>query len=186
MHRSLPSSFSARRAALAVATVLSLTLAGGALASPGGPGPGGPGFGGPGGHHGGFGGAPLEHVIAEARTKLNLNTSQQLQFDQAVANARAAREQGRGIGQTVRDAARAELAKPEPDLAGIARTADEAQAKGQALRKQVRDEFLKLYGTFSAEQKAVVRDLLKSRMDRAESFREKMRERMQQRGGQGG
>jgi periplasmic protein CpxP/Spy len=181
MHRSLPSSFSARRAALAVATVLSLTLAGGALAGPGGPGPGGPG-----GHHGGFGGAPLEHVIAEARTKLNLNTSQQLQFDQAVANARAAREQGRAIGQTVRDAARAELAKPEPDLAGIARTADEAQAKGQALRKQVRDEFLKLYGTFSAEQKAIVRDLLKSRMDRAESFREKMRERMQQRGGQGG
>jgi len=181
MQRSLPSSFSARRAALAVATVLSLTLAGGALA-----GPGDPGFGGPGGHHGGFGGAPLEHVIAEARTKLNLNTSQQLQFDQAVANAKAAREQGRAIGQTVRDAARAELAKPEPDLAGIARTADEAQAKGQALRKQVRDEFLKLYGTFSAEQKAVVRDLLKSRMDRAESFREKMRERMQQRGGQGG
>lgn len=184
MNRSLPSSFSARRAALAVATVLSVTLAGAALAGPGGPG--GPGFGGHGGHHGGFGGAPLEQVIADAKSKLNLNTSQQLQFDQAVANARAAREQGRAVGQTVRESMRAELAKPEPDLAGIARTADEAQAKGQALRKQVRDEFLKLYGTFSAEQKAVVRDLLKSRMDRAESFREKMRERMQQRGGQGG
>jgi len=185
MQRSLPSSFSARRAALAIATALSLTIAGGVLAAPGGPGPG-PGPGGPGGPHAGFGGAPIEHVIAEAKAKLNLNTSQQAQFDQAVANARTAREQGRGIGQQVKDTMRAELAKPEPDLEAIARTGDEAQAQGQALRKQVRDQFLKLYATFSPEQKAVVRDMLKAKMDRVETFRARMHERMQQRGGQGG
>jgi len=183
MQRALPLSFSARRAALAVATALSLTIAGGALAAPGGPGPG---PGGPGGPHGGFGGAPFEHVIAEAKAKLNLNTSQQAQFDQAVANAKSAREQGRGIGQKVRDTVRAELAKAEPDLDAIARTADEAQAQGQAVRKQIRDQFLKLYGTFTPEQKAVVRELLQARMDRAEGFRAKMHERMLQRGGQGG
>ena len=68
---------------------------------------------------------------------------------------------------------RAELAKTEPNLAAAAAVADDAWPQGWALRHQVRDEWLKLYAAFSAEQKAVVGDLLQKRMDRMEAFRQK-------------
>jgi hypothetical protein len=41
----------------------------------------------------------------------------------------------------------------------------------------VRDQWLRLYATFSPTQKAVVRDALLKKMERHERFRERMRER---------
>src|SRR5262245_45939408 len=52
---------------------------GGAMAQPGG------------GHGPGHGGLEVEHVIASLKAQLNLNTSQQVMFDNAVASAKAAR-----------------------------------------------------------------------------------------------
>jgi Spy/CpxP family protein refolding chaperone len=148
----------------------------------------GPGFGPHGGGHG-FGahgggphGAHLEQIIAQVKDKLALDTSQQVLFDHALAATRSARETGRAEFQRVHDAMKAELAKPEPNLAAVAAIADEAQLKGQNLRRQVRDEWLKLYATFSPTQKQVVRDLLVQRMERFEHFGARMRERF---GGQG-
>jgi len=118
-------------------------------------------------------------LIAHAKANLNLNTSQQTMFDAAVAQSKAAHEQGRALMQKVKDAMTAELAKAEPDLAAIAAAADDARAQGQALRKQVRTQWLNLYATFSPDQKAVVRDLLQKRMARMDSFRQKMRDHFQ-------
>ena len=118
-------------------------------------------------------------LIAHAKANLNLNTSQQTMFDAAVAQSKAAHEQGRALMQKVKDAMTAELAKTEPDLAAIAAGADDARAQGQALRKQVRAQWLNLYATFTPDQKAVVRDMLQKRMARMESFRQKMREHFQ-------
>jgi Spy/CpxP family protein refolding chaperone len=132
---------------------------------------------GPGGGFRGHAGGGIEHVIAYVKDRLNLSTSQQVMFDAALASTRSAREAGRGERDRVRAALRAELAKPEPDLAALAALSDAAQANGQALRRQVRDEWLKLYATFSPEQKAVVREMLAKRLERHERFRERMRER---------
>ena len=77
---------------------------------------------------------------------------------------------------------KAELAKAEPDLAAVAALADQAQANGQSLRQQVRDEWLKLYATFTPTQKQVVRDELTKRMERFEDFRAKMKERFDRQG----
>ena len=151
-------------AAIAMATAFG---SGAALAQPAG-GPHGP----------GGADAMIGHLIAHAKAQLNLNTMQQGMFDKAVADSKAARETARALHQKVRDAAQAELAKPEPDLAAIAAAADAAAEQGRALRKPIRNEWLALYDKFSPEQKAVVRDLLQKRMARAESFRERMRERM--------
>jgi Spy/CpxP family protein refolding chaperone len=132
-----------------------------------------------GGPHGpGGGGEMIGHLIAHAKAQLNLNTMQQELFDRAVASSKAAREKGRELRQTVRDATQAELAKAEPDLAAVAAAADAAADEGRALRKSIRNEWLALYSQFSPEQKAIVRDLLQQRMARAESFRQRMRERM--------
>ena len=73
---------------------------------------------------------------------------------------------------------KSEIAKAEPDLAAMAAIADDAEQQGRALRRQVRDEWLKVYATFSVEQKAIVRDIMQQKMARAESFRQKMFERM--------
>jgi Spy/CpxP family protein refolding chaperone len=164
----------ARRVATTTAAVLALALgtvastaAFGSPGAPGGHGPQGP------------GGGPLgPQVIESLKAKLNLNAAQLQQFDQALAESKAAREAARADRLKIRDALRTELAKPEPDLAAVARIADAEQARNQALRNQVRDRWLRLYATFSSEQKAVVREALVARMNRGDAVREQMRERL--------
>jgi len=133
---------------------------------------------GPGGGHG----IEVEHMIAGLKAQLNLNTSQQVMFDNAVAASKSARASFRTNMEQVHTALNNELAKAEPDLAAVAAATDAAQANSQTLRKQVRDQWLALYATFSPAQKAVVRDAIKARVTRMEAFREKMHERFQSRG----
>jgi hypothetical protein len=38
----------------------------------------------------------------------------------------------------------------------------------------VRDAWLKVYASFNPQQKAIVRELMQARMDRAETFRQRM------------
>lgn len=141
---------------------------------------------GPGGHGRGPGhGIAIEQVLVQLKAQLALDTSQQVMWDTAVAHTKAAREAGRNSMQQVKAALAAELAKPEPDFAAAAAVADSVQSSQQATRKQVRDEWLRLYATFTPAQKAVVRDAVKQRLERMESFRAKMKERMQSRS-QGG
>ena len=166
------SRFSPRRAAAVMAAALALAFGGTALAQPAG------GHGGPHGAMAGHGDEMLGHLIAHAQVQLNLNTSQKLAFDSAVAQTKAARESGRALHQKVKDALDAELEKTEPDLAAVAAVAHGVQQQGTELRHQVRDTWLALYATFSPEQKAVVKALLQKHMARMESFRQKMQDRM--------
>ena len=159
-------------AALAAAAVLGLTGVA-ALAQPGG---------GPGHPHGAPGGMEIEHVLLHVKGQLNLNTSQQLSWDNAVAQTKAAHAAGATNHQKLHDAMAAELAKPEPDLAAVAAIADSVHATNQSLRQGVRNQWLQVYATFSPEQKAVVRDALSKQMARMEAFGAKMREHIQ-RGG---
>jgi len=161
----------ARWSGLMAAALLAVGVRG-ALAQPGG---------GPGHGHGHGGGFAIERVLASLKGQLSLNTSQQLMWDNAVAQTKAARATGRTNFESVRTALNAELAKPEPDFAAVAAAGDAAQASNQTLRKQVRDQWLQLYATFSPAQKGVVRDAVKARVARMEAFREKMKERMQSR-----
>jgi hypothetical protein len=151
-----------------VMAVALLTVGVGALAQPGGGrGP---------GHDRGI---AIEQVLASLKGQLSLNTSQQVMWDNAVAQTKAARASGRTNFEGLHTALNAELAKPEPDFAAVAAAADAAQANNQTLRKQVRDEWLKLYATFSPAQKGVVRDAVKARVARMEAFYEKMKSRPQ-------
>ncbi len=156
-----------RIAALLTAGLLALA-APVVVAQPGGHGPGhrgGPGFG-------------IETILASVKGQLNLNTSQQGMWDNAVAQTKAARESGRASMERVRDTLKAELAKAEPDFAAVGTVSDAAQASHQTVRRQVRDEWLKLYATFTPVQKTVVRDVAAEKLARMESFRAKMKERM--------
>jgi protein CpxP len=143
-----------------------------ALAQPAGH-PMGPGHG-PGRGPGGF---AIETMLASVKDQLSLNTSQQVMWDNAVANTKAARDSGRTSMEKVHTTLTAELAKADPDFAAVAAAGDAAQASNQALRKQVRDQWLALYATFTPAQKTIVRDAVKARVDRMETFRARMQER---------
>lgn len=159
-----------RPLALAAALLVASTVA---IA---GPGPGRPGpMGGPGGP--GAPGGIVEHVLADLEGKLALDGSQKQAFDRVRAQAIAARDRGLAARADVRTKVDAELAKPEPDLAAVASLMDGAEEQGRALRRQVRDEWLKLYASLRPDQKTVVRDELKARMARAEGMRDRMHER---------
>ncbi len=166
----------ARRIALAATTALALSLAATAsIAQPAG----GMMHGGPGMHGGGAGiEQMIPRMLEQAKASLNLNTSQQTMWDSVAAQGKAARDAGRANHQKVHAALVAELAKSEPDLAAVAAVADSVEQDNRALRKQVRDQWLALYATFSPAQKAVVRDLLQKKVARAETFRQRMLERM--------
>ncbi len=141
--------------------------------------PGQPGMPGRAAHAHGF---AMEGALIRLKGQLNLDTSQQLNWDNAMAQGKAAREAARTNMQNLRAAMAAELEQPDPDFAKMASLADAAQASNQESRRQVRALWLQIYATFSPPQKALVRDAMKAKMARAEAFRNKVRERMQQRG----
>jgi Spy/CpxP family protein refolding chaperone len=164
-----------RNSRLAALTAAALLALGGvvALAQPvGAPGP-----------RGHPGGMDIEHVLFRVKSQLNLNTSQQLAWDNAVAQTKASHATGWANGQKLHDAMTAELAKPEPDLASVAAVADSVHTTNQTLRQGVRDQWLQIYATFSPEQKAVVRDSLAQQMARMEAMGAKMRAHRQGGGG---
>ena len=136
------------------------------------------------GMHGqGPGADMIGRLIAHAKAELNLNTLQQTLFDAAVADSKNLHQSARALHQKVKDAMQAELAKPEPNLRAVAAIADSARNDAQSARKQVREKWLQLYDTFSPDQKAVVKTLIQKRMANAQSFRQKMMERIHEKMG---
>ncbi len=157
-----------------IAAALALGMTGLASAQPSGP----PhGAGGPDGM--------LGQMLQSAKVRLNLDTSQQQAWDNAIAQAKSARQQAVANRQRVHDTLQAELAKSEPDLAAVAAASDQVQQQNQALHKAVRDQWLALYGMLSPDQKAIVRDGIAQRLARMETFRGQMRQRFHGPGGNG-
>jgi Spy/CpxP family protein refolding chaperone len=133
--------------------------------------------------HDGDIGPALPRVLERAKASLNLDAEQQRLWDDVAARSKAAREAVRTSRERVKDRLVSELAKAEPDLKVIAGAADPVLLESQQVRRKVRDLWLDLYAGFSPEQKAVVRDLLRDRLTRAEAFHDRLREQMQQRRG---
>jgi len=117
-------------------------------------------------------------VLQRIQAKLNLNTSQQQQWDAAVAQSKTVRDAMRANFQQLKAATQTELAKADPDLAALASLSDQVQQQNIAQRKLARTAWLALYGTFSAEQKATVRDAINARMARMDAFRQRMQDRL--------
>jgi phosphoenolpyruvate-protein kinase (PTS system EI component) len=117
-------------------------------------------------------------VLQRIQAKLNLNTSQQQQWDAAVAQSKAAHQAIRANFQQLKTATQAEVAKTDPDLAALATLSDQLQQQNIAQRQQARAAWLALYGTFSADQKTTVKDAINARMARMEAFRQHMLDRL--------
>jgi len=110
-------------------------------------------------------GVPLG-MLAKIKTQLNLDTSQQQQWDAVIAQSKAARATTRANFAQLRSALQTELAKAEPDLAAVASVGDGLREQNVVLHKQVRDAWLALYANFTPEQKALARDTIQAGLDR--------------------
>ena len=153
-----------RRIALALALAAGLTTLP-AFAQPG-----------PGGHmpHGRGG---LAQAILSLQAELNLNAQQQSMLNAAIAAGKSARDTARQSRTTIHQLVQDELAKDVPDLSKIAAAEDQAQDAAIAARRGVRNQLLQLYGTFNAQQVAVIKDALSKRMARMDAFRQRMKQR---------
>jgi hypothetical protein len=114
-------------------------------------------------------------VIAGLRAQLNLNTSQQMQFDSALTQSKAARDAMKNGFTQLKAATQSELAKSAPDLGSLAALSDQVQQQNSGLRKQARAAWLALYDTLSTDQKLTVRDAINARIAKVEAFRAEMR-----------
>ena len=114
-------------------------------------------------------------VIASLQSQLKLNTSQQMQFDNALAQSKAARDAARSGFSQLKAATQSELAKSAPDLASLAALSDQVQQQNSGARKQARAAWLSLYDTLSPDQKLTVRDAINARIAKVEAFRAQMR-----------
>jgi Spy/CpxP family protein refolding chaperone len=133
-------------------------------------------------HHGRGGPGDFAMAIAAVKGQLNLNTAQQQMWDNAVAASKSARQAARANFASLHDAAAAELANAEPDLASLAARADSTMAQNVAARHQARDAWLALYASFTPDQKAVVANVLRQRMARMDALRQKFQQRHAPRG----
>ena len=117
-------------------------------------------------------------VLQRIQAQLNLNTMQQQQWSAAVAQSKTAHEFVRANFQKLRAARQDALSSATPDLAALAALSDQLQQQNIDQRKQARAAWLALYGTFSDEQKTIVRDALNARMSRMDAFRQRMHDRL--------
>lgn len=113
----------------------------------------------------------IARTLQATRDRLHLDTSQQLGWDHAVAQSKAAFAALRANRQRLQAALQAELAKGEPDLAAVAAFEDQVREQNIAQRVAVRNQWLGLYATLSPEQKTIVRDSMAERMARRDALR---------------
>jgi LTXXQ motif family protein len=107
------------------------------------------------------------------KAQLNLNATQEAQFNVAKAASVKAMEAGKAARMNAAKTVKSELAKADPDLALLLTTREAVREAAQAERKAATAEWAKFLSTLNAEQKAVVKSQLLDRMHRAEAMREK-------------
>jgi Spy/CpxP family protein refolding chaperone len=117
---------------------------------------------------------PMGHGAERLAEKLNLTPDQRAQWDAMVQKSKAQFEAMRKAHHEMHEAMKAEMAKPEPDLAALAAKGDATRARGMAAHKELRDGWLKLYATMSPEQKGVVKQAIIWHMKKMHHMRMRM------------
>jgi Spy/CpxP family protein refolding chaperone len=109
------------------------------------------------------------------KADLKLDPAQDFAWQQ-IADKRAELSKARRADRaSFRETMKSELAKAEPDFARIVEEKRRIEEKNLAVRNELREMQLKLYSTFTAEQKALVREAIKDRFERMEQWRERKR-----------
>lgn len=110
--------------------------------------------------------AALPQAFERLERALQLTPEQKAQFDVAVAATRRIGVVVAMAGLEMKDRIRDELSKPRPDLRILLDAKDEILARSLELRREAREEWLKLYGMLDADQVATLKSFAEARVDR--------------------
>lgn len=117
--------------------------------------------------HGGHGEAHIGKRMEMLKSKLNLNATQEAQFNVARDATKIAVEAGKAARMNARASAQTELSKADPDLATLLIQRESLKDANAAQRKVAMNEWAKFLGALTTEQKAIVKSQLIDRMQRA-------------------
>ncbi len=122
-------------------------------------------------------GLPYGNYFAAVKAKLNMTPAQDAQYTVALKATVKANEAARKARTAAADAAKAELAKPEPNFERLLSMREEFGELSANERKAAISEWVRFTQMLNAEQKALVKGQLLDRVSRAEALREKFRQR---------
>lgn len=128
------------------------------------------------GNHGmGHGGMRHNMMFGEKlHQQLNLAGAQETQWQALKAQHDAMRKQMQESHTQTRAAIKAELDKPQPDLAAVNNLMEAAQDKNIAARKALHKEVLQFYASLSPDRQAIVVGEIKGMMGKMQGMRERM------------
>jgi Spy/CpxP family protein refolding chaperone len=118
------------------------------------------------GAHGAHGEGHIAKRMEMLKSKLNLNATQEAQYNVARDATKAAMEAGRNAQLAARTSAQTELSKADPDLAALLLQRESVRDANAAQRKAALNEWAKFLGLLTTEQKAIVKGQLLNRMQR--------------------
>ncbi len=118
------------------------------------------------GEHGGRGEAHIAKRMEMLKAKLNLNATQEAQYNVARDATKAAMEAGRSARLAARTSAQTELNKADPDLAALLLQRESVKDANATQRKAALNEWAKFLGLLTTEQKSLVKSQLINRMQR--------------------
>ncbi len=112
----------------------------------------------------------------DLQNSLRLDREQKAQFDVAVAaTQRALLSVGFSVLQ-MKERIAAELVKPHPDFAALARAQDALIARNRPLFRDARIEWARLYALLDPEQVKIARSYVEEKMDRLEALGDGLRD----------
>ncbi|MGE5616029.1 MAG: hypothetical protein ACM3X5_03865, partial [Bacillota bacterium] len=98
--------------------------------------------------------------LEQLEEALKLTPAQKVQYDAAVAATKRLLMGTALIGMEMRERLKAELDKPRPDLGALADMRDSLVEQTRPLRREARDEWLKLYQMLNDDQVATLKQFL--------------------------
>ncbi|MBZ0091024.1 MAG: periplasmic heavy metal sensor [Sulfuricellaceae bacterium] len=102
--------------------------------------------------------------MRELHQKLHLSAEQDKTWQALEKQSMAQRKSAFAQHKEMRAQFLQELDKKDPDLAALSARMDQASDERIKAMRQLRGEWLKLYASLSAEQKGIVRDVLKAKL----------------------
>ena len=106
--------------------------------------------------------------------KLQLTADQKVQFDIAVAASKRAMLFMTMTAMQFKEKLRAEFEKPVPDLRALAEAREAILEDSRPLRREAKEEWLKLYGMLNADQVIAAKSLLADQLEQMWLFHEFM------------
>ena len=103
--------------------------------------------------------------LEKLEESLKLSPAQKVQYDVAVAATKRMLMATALIGLQMKERLQDEFAKPRPDLGALADLRESLVEQTKPLRREARDEWLKLYNMLNEDQIATLKEFLDTRFD---------------------